>query len=327
MQVAVVIPTYNSGALLDRTLESVSHQERQPDEVLIVDDGSTDGTPERSADWASRQPFAVRLLKNQLKHHPLGGPGPAAARQTALQVTGADLIALLDHDDLLLPDHLRTFSSAFDAIPELVFCFADALEFVDENDVGYSFMAGKAIDNVTSTGGVLPGLRVPQSGMLEALIMGSFVPTAANMFRRDAALRVGGFDPVAGSADDALMWLRLVKFGPTAYFTQPLARRRSHGFNLSRTQGGLRTSWNAYDAIRLLIDEEQYVTVTDGERRFAMERMREISEELFYHSSLEGLRALRTVVSRLGQSGIPGAKHALRALRSEFRRFASSPSA
>lgn len=327
MKVAVVIPTYNSGALLDRTLDSVSSQERHPDEVLIVDDGSTDGTPERCAEWASRQPFAVRLLKNQLKHHPLGGPGPAAARQTALLATSAELIALLDHDDLLLPEHIRTFSMAFEGMPELVFCFADALEFVDEAEPGYSFMAGKAIEHVVSTAGVLPGLRLPQSGMLEALIMGSFVPTAANMFRREAALRVGGFDPVAGSADDALMWLRLVKFGPTAYFTQPLARRRSHGFNLSRTQGGLRTSWNAYDAIRLLIDEKQYVAVTEAERTFAMERMSDISEELYYHSSLEGFGALRTVASRLGRSGLPGAKHSLRALRSELRRITNAPSA
>ena len=128
MTVGVIVPTFNSAPFLLRALSSISRQERLPDEVLLVDDGSSDDTLALSAAWASQQPFAVSLLKNSTAHDPSAGRGPAAGRQTGLHAATADLLALLDHDDEILPAHLRLMAGAMEGHPNLSLCFGDAVE-------------------------------------------------------------------------------------------------------------------------------------------------------------------------------------------------------
>ena len=94
--VSVVIPTYNRGPLIAATLDSALHQTRAPLEVIVVDDGSTDGTP----DWIEAHYGArVRLIRQS-------NGGAARARNFGLAETRGEFIAFLDHDDLWLPQKL-----------------------------------------------------------------------------------------------------------------------------------------------------------------------------------------------------------------------------
>lgn len=98
--VTVVIPAYNAAAFLADALSSVAAQTRPADEVIVVDDASTDDTVAVAEQWLDRLPLRIlRLERNS---------GPGVARQVAVDAASAPYIANLDADDRWLPDHLVT---------------------------------------------------------------------------------------------------------------------------------------------------------------------------------------------------------------------------
>jgi glycosyltransferase involved in cell wall biosynthesis len=106
-QVAMVIPTYNRGARLPAAIEGALAQGPALAEVIVVDDGSRDDTPERM------QPYLVRVRCLRTENRERG-----AARNTGAQATDAPLIVFLDSDDRLLPVHLVAALGAFSDHPE-----------------------------------------------------------------------------------------------------------------------------------------------------------------------------------------------------------------
>src|SRR5687768_8248493 len=104
--VSVVIPCHNGEAFLEETLLSVRAQLRQPDEIIVVDDASTDGSAE----------IARRLGATCI---PTGvNVGLPAARNFGIRHARGSLIALLDADDVWLPDHLRSVVDLLERHPE-----------------------------------------------------------------------------------------------------------------------------------------------------------------------------------------------------------------
>lgn len=95
--VSVVIPTYNRANLITEAIDSVWDQMYRPIECIIVDDGSTDNTPQVVADWKRKHEtdeFTVRLLRQENR-------GAPAARNRGMEIASGDFILLLDSDDLL----------------------------------------------------------------------------------------------------------------------------------------------------------------------------------------------------------------------------------
>lgn len=110
----MVIPCYNDGAYLARTLRTVFSQTRRPDEVLVVDDGSTDQGTLR---FLARPGALARVLRQE-------NQGPGAARNTGIRNTSGELIALLDSDDLLRPTAFARMESALDQSPGASFVYS-----------------------------------------------------------------------------------------------------------------------------------------------------------------------------------------------------------
>src|SRR5436309_2285924 len=94
--VSVIIPTWNGAAFIGEAIDSVLRQTHRPLEVIIVDDGSTDGTPELVRRFADR----VRLVEQP-------NAGTATARNTGLATAHWENAAFLDHDDLWIPTKLQ----------------------------------------------------------------------------------------------------------------------------------------------------------------------------------------------------------------------------
>src|SRR5262245_34526643 len=94
--VSTIIPVYNRPDLLVDAVHSVLAQTYRPIEVIIVDDGSTDSTPQIARDLADRHPQVIRWIRQTN-----GGPG--RARQTGLETARGEYVQYLDSDDLLLP--------------------------------------------------------------------------------------------------------------------------------------------------------------------------------------------------------------------------------
>ncbi len=110
--ISVVLPAYNAAAFIGRALDSVLAQTVRPDEIIVVDDGSTDGT----ADLVEQRHPLVTVLRQ-----PNGGPG--AARNRGVRKAVSDWIALLDADDVWLPEKLeRQIAFARDAGVGIVHC-------------------------------------------------------------------------------------------------------------------------------------------------------------------------------------------------------------
>ena len=98
--ISVIVPAYNAEAFLDQCLESIVAQTYRHMEILVVDDGSTDGTGALCDRWAERD-GRIRVI-----HQPNGGH--SAARNAALDVMTGELVAMVDSDDVLHPEFAAT---------------------------------------------------------------------------------------------------------------------------------------------------------------------------------------------------------------------------
>jgi len=105
VEVSVIVPAYNAGQLLPRALRSVCDQRLRDIEIVVVDDASQDQTPEIAQSIASADP-RVRVIRRATNG------GPSAARNTGLDVARGTWIALLDADDLYLPQRLTVLTEA-----------------------------------------------------------------------------------------------------------------------------------------------------------------------------------------------------------------------
>ena len=109
--ITVVVTCYNQGRFLSESLGSILNQNRRPDEILLVDDGSTDNT----RDEVRRCPEVVYIRQEN--------SGLAAARNTGLRQSRGDLLVFLDADDRLVPQALEAGLDDFAAHPECAFVF------------------------------------------------------------------------------------------------------------------------------------------------------------------------------------------------------------
>ena len=121
MKISVALCTYNGAHFLDEQLSSLLAQTRLPNELVVCDDGSTDGTLQILADFQSRAPFPTRLYVNPVNL------GPAKNFEQAIGLCDGDLIALCDQDDVWMPEKLGEAEAHFDKFPDIDAVFSDAL--------------------------------------------------------------------------------------------------------------------------------------------------------------------------------------------------------
>jgi glycosyltransferase involved in cell wall biosynthesis len=191
---SVVIAAHNAARTLPSTVRSVLAQTRPDFEIVVVDDGSTDGTHE-----------ALRSLRDdRVAYVRQANLGPAAARNAGIERSGGEYVCLLDSDDLWLPDYLETMGAALDADASAGLAFTDAWRL---NDVTRRVRRRSAMRNYQ------PPERPPRErdALLLALLERNFVFTSATM-RRRVLDDVGGFKKFTRSEDYEL-WLRIAASG------------------------------------------------------------------------------------------------------------------
>lgn len=208
LDVAVVIPAYNSARFLADAIASVRDQSHRATELVVVDDGSSDD----SAELAEK--LGVRCLRREN-----GGPG--AARNTGVRATESSLIAFLDADDLFLPGKLQRQVTHMQA-SDCVACGGDALLLRDGQE---------SLGDQRKNG---PG-RVPSQLGLAELIRGNPLICSSMVVRRSAFDAVGGFDEDRDliASEDYDLWLRLLARGQIDYIDEPLSVYRRGPWSLS----------------------------------------------------------------------------------------------
>jgi GT2 family glycosyltransferase len=115
---AVAVTCFNHERFIESTLDSVLTQSRRPDEIVVVDDASSDRSPEIIAAVAARSPIPIRLERRQTN-----SGGPARPTNQAVGATRSDLVALLEGDDVCVPGRLEAQSRALAADPAAPLCF------------------------------------------------------------------------------------------------------------------------------------------------------------------------------------------------------------
>jgi glycosyltransferase involved in cell wall biosynthesis len=208
--VSVVVAVFNGFELLRDAVESILAQEPLPNEILIVDDGSTDGDYTVFAEWSP----LVRVIRQS-------NAGVSAARNRGIAEAKHDLIAFLDADDVWLPGKLRVQLEVLSAHPEAVVVFG-GFPLWRADRAGH-FVPWRAYPAVPAETRVSEA----RSGWLFARLMnGLLVGPSTAVARRAALLASGGFDERLRVGEDYDLWLRLSRTAPMLCVDAPVALYR-----------------------------------------------------------------------------------------------------
>jgi glycosyltransferase involved in cell wall biosynthesis len=213
-KVSVVVATYNRGALLPETIESVLKQRFQDFELIIVDDGSTDQTQD-----------VLRAYEDRIHYVHQENRGPSAARNLGVRHARAPWIAIQDSDDLCAAGHLETLHQYAAEHPEYGMIFANG-----------AYVTGKEHNRET----IIPGRnsqRLAQEGVkLVDLFDKSIVRLQASLISKKCYDAVGGHDESLRISMDLDLAFRIFMRYPVAYLNEVVFYYRKHEGNIGRNQ-------------------------------------------------------------------------------------------
>lgn len=236
----VVIPAYNAEPFIEEALQSIAAQTRLPDRVIIVDDGSKDGTADIVEDFARKGIIPIELLRQTNSGH-------NNARNRAIQEVRKGWVAFLDADDLWLPHNLAVLEETARAAPHAVAVFGDGVYFSAQAPDSAPFSRTKAL----AAGDPLnaPGVFLLGKKLFTALLPGSFIIPSSLMVRAEAMQGVGGYDPEIIYHGDRLVMLRLAKAGDFVFVDRVLSKNRIHENNITHPKN---TARNELFSLRIL---------------------------------------------------------------------------
>jgi glycosyltransferase involved in cell wall biosynthesis len=265
-ETSIVIPTHG-GRFLRATVKSVMAQTHTDWELIIVDDGSTDGTAKVASELAAVD-GRIRVVSQ-------ANSGIARARNRGLaeMSAGSKFVALIDHDDLWMPESLATLRSVLLDQPSAV-AVHGVTKGVDENGVEIQYSSSEA-ELPRNRRAVLLGrvemwpLELPTEFRVLAFD-DCIVGTGSALIRRSALDRAGGFDWRAEPADDYDLWVRLSRLGPIPFVNVIVMSYREHGSNRSLEPPPPRGRGSGYVRHKIITAREN----TAEQRRIAIEGFR-----------------------------------------------------
>ena len=208
MSISVIIPAYNAAPFIAETIESVLAQTLPPNEVLVIDDGSTDTT----ADVAGRFPAPVRVIRRPNSRQ-------AASRNFGVKEATSEWIAFVDSDDLWEPNKLARQMEELARNPAASLCYTARVEFTEQN-------------GSVRLGTFLP--VPPPERIRRALYRNTTFMPSSVVLRRSVFLDAGGFDTRFKIVEDWDLWLRLLHSNIAfAGCPEPLLRYRVHPNSVS----------------------------------------------------------------------------------------------
>ena len=227
-RVSVIIPVHNRADLIGATLQSVLAQTRLPEEVFVIDDGSTDATAEVVAKFTQKSggggiSGGIRLVRQE-------NAGPSAARNHGLSLARGEYIAFLDADDLWLPRKLERQIAVLEAQPEVAGVYCRMFKFCATlDDLGrpepqnmIAPPAGVAgVEHILRTMCIQSSTAVVRSSVIRGAHTGEF--------------RGGlSFDEKLRAAEDAIFFAEIALRGPWRMVDEALVAYRVHDVQLTK---------------------------------------------------------------------------------------------
>ncbi|MGA3083323.1 MAG: glycosyltransferase [Thermodesulfobacteriota bacterium] len=210
--VSVIVPTYNRSFFVLEAVDSIFKQTFKDFELIVVDDGSIDGTAE------ALNPYKGRLIYSFQDHQ-----GVSTARNRGIQTARGKWVAFLDDDDLWLPEKLKTQIDFFSKNPEGMICQTQEIWIRNGRRVNPREKHRKYSGDIFA-----PSLLL------------CLVSPSAVMIQRELFEQVGCFDETLPACEDYDLWLRISAQFPIFLIDQPLVvKRGGHPDQLSRTTPAL----------------------------------------------------------------------------------------
>jgi len=215
-QVAAVIPARDAMPDVLDAVQSALDQSLGVSEIVVVDDGSRDGTGEAVERRFADRADVVRVVRGRFG-------SAAAARNAGWRAAEAPWIAFLDADDLWFPDKLSVAASALSAVPSAGWFFSDG---------AFRTLQGQLHSSWLSTYADLPE---PYAGHpLAELLEVNFILTSSVLVRRELLETLGGFDATLSHAEDVDLWIRLARAAPATASRRALVRYQHREGGLTR---------------------------------------------------------------------------------------------
>jgi glycosyltransferase involved in cell wall biosynthesis len=267
--ISVIIPTYRHRDYVLATIDSVFSQSFKDFEVIVVDDGSTDGTA------ALLRPLVERKMIRYFRQE---NAGQARARNTGLEAASGEFIALLDDDDLFPEDKLRWQVELMRSNAEIVM-IAGLVGLIENGEMTRDH---KRFDGLT------------QELSVAKLFEGSpFYSPGQTLIRAGPFRRIGGLDTRIWGADDYDLYTRLATVGKVVLVNRLALHYRVHADNASRDS--VKLYWNSLQALK-----KNYCLVPLNNRRSSRRAAYRWLANLLAWRAMQGgswLKSLRIVMS------------------------------
>lgn len=206
--VSVVMSVFNGQAFLAEAIESILNQAFRDFEFLIVDDGSTDATPEILSTY-TKQDRRIRIVRHENK-------GRAVSLNIGIGLSKSLYVARMDADDISLPNRLK-----------------EQFEFMERHPA-VGLLSG-SYERINAEGRLLDTVRLlPTDEEIKlAMLVNNPMCHPAAMMRRDVAIACGGYRKAFLDADDYDLWLRMSELSQLANLEQPILQYRVHSKQVS----------------------------------------------------------------------------------------------
>ncbi len=223
-RVSVIVPLHNKRGTILRTLTSIQQQTLKDFEVVIVDDGSTDGGELLAAGFTDERFRTIAQVN----------AGPGAARNAGARVAKSDLLAFLDADDEWMPDFLE-----------------DMVALLDESKAAqaatsgyYEYPAGKSSEDLWRSRGLRDGVIevTARTSVTEFPCLLRFMAPWSTLIRRAEFMRLKGFHDRTRSlyGEDTCLWMKLLTNAPVAIDLKPRVKFHRESSGLSGNTSGAR---------------------------------------------------------------------------------------
>ncbi|WP_371194972.1 glycosyltransferase family 2 protein [Glaciecola sp. SC05] len=281
--ISAVIPVFNGEQFIVEAIKSVISQTHSVQEIIIIDDGSTDRSYELAFGLSKTSPIPIKIFRQK-------NSGVSVARNFGLLCSSCALIAFLDVDDIWASDKIKKQILLHSgAENETVFSFCD-FYFNSSVEENRKFFRCPSIYNLLE-------YQYSKEDFQCAFINENFVGTASCiMFNRELALKINGFNAVMNHSEDFDFILRYSNHAPVKILNEVLTTKRIHGNNLT---GNLRLHfWSHLYALKMNIHSQSrycrfnYSEAVLGALRYSHDvYSMKYSNELYEKKPVEGLKS------------------------------------
>lgn len=214
MRASVIIPSYNAASTLPETIESILPQLTEQDEIIIVDDGSTDGTENCIRSYISNR---VRYIRQD------NSGGPASPRNTGIKAAKGKYIFLFDSDDLMLPAKIETSISILERNSDAGLLFTN-FNTIDEQGhlLRHRFLDDYDFIKRLKSMEEGPVYRIEPPHACLQLAKENYIGTSGTVFPSSILTDLGYFDEKLKNGDDRDMWFRITRKYPSIYIDNEL---------------------------------------------------------------------------------------------------------